>query len=154
MKRITQFLLLAFAAAIMAGCVTGYEVSYTNESGVTHSTLNESMLFASGSAVLKKGSGKVLDGVAAELKKSDNKFTVQGHTDSIGSEAANMKLSQKRADAVKAALVKRGIKAERVRAKGYAATRPVVKDAKTAADHQKNRRVVIVFMDDISAPNQ
>ncbi len=154
MKRIIQFFLLAFAAVIMAGCVTPYDVSYTAESGVTHSTLNEAMLFARGSAVLKKGSGKELDKIATELKKSDNKFTVQGHTDSTGTEAGNLKLSQKRADVVKAALIKRGIKAERVRSKGYAATRPVVKDAKTAADHQKNRRVVIVFMDDISAPNK
>ena len=157
MKRIIQFFLLACAAVVMTGCVTGYEVApyaTTPPAGATHSTLNEAVLFARGSAVLKKGSGKVLDTVAADLKKNDNKFTVQGHTDSTGTEAGNMKLSQKRADAVKAALVKRGIKAERIRTKGYAAKRPVVKDAKTAADHQKNRRVVIVYMDDISAPNQ
>ena len=152
MKRITQFFILVFAAAIMTGCVTGYEVNYTDQSGVTHTTLNDAMLFASGSAVLKKGSGKVLDKLAPELKKAQGIFTVQGHTDSIGSEASNMKLSQKRAEAVKAALVKRGIDAKRIRAKGYAATRPVVKDAKTAADHQKNRRVTIVFMDDTSSP--
>ena len=156
MKRITQLFLISFIAVIMAGCVTGFEVApyaSTNVSGVTHSSLSSDLLFARGSAVLKKGSGKALDALAVDLKKSDNKFTVQGHTDSTGTEAGNMKLSQKRADVVKAALVKRGIKVERIRYKGYAATRPVVKDAKTAADHQKNRRVVIVFMDDISAPN-
>lgn len=156
MKRIAQLFLSALTVAILAGCVTGYEVppyAATPVSGVTHTTLKGDMLFARGSATLNKNSNKVLDEVALELKKNQNKFTIHGHTDSTGTEAGNMKLSQKRADAVKAALVKRGIKAERIRSKGYAATRPIVKDAKTAADHQKNRRVDIVYMDDISAAN-
>ena len=147
MRRITQLFLAAFVAVIMTACVTGYEAPSVDFPGGTHMTLNDKLLFARGSAVLKKSAWKELDRVAVELKKSDNKFTVQGHTDSIGSDEVNMKLSTKRAEAVKAALVKRGIKAERIRVKGYGFTRPLVKDAKTAADHQKNRRVIIVWMD-------
>ena len=138
MKRFIQYFLAAITAVLLFGCAT--------EQTTQPITLNESVLFARDSATLKKESGKVLDKVAVDLKQSDNKFTVQGHTDSTGTDAINMKLSQKRADAVKAALVKRGVQADRIMTKGYGSSMPVVKGAKTAADHQKNRRVVIACM--------
>ncbi len=134
MKRFIQFFLAFIAAIVLAGCVIA----------PVSTTLNESVLFARDSAVLKKDSGAVLDKLTADLKNSSGQITVQGHTDSLGTDAINKPLSQKRADAVKAALVKRGIAANRITTQGYASSMPVVKNAKTAADHQKNRRVVII----------
>ena len=67
---------------------------------------------------------------------------IEGHTDSVGSEAYNQKLSQRRAQAVVKYLVdKFGIKAERLSAKGYGESKPIADNA-TEAGRQKNRRVV------------
>ncbi len=67
---------------------------------------------------------------------------VEGHTDSQGSDALNQKLSQSRADSVKAALItKYGIAADRVTATGYGEAKPIA-DNTTAEGRAKNRRVV------------
>ena len=68
--------------------------------------------------------------------------TVEGHTDSQGSDAYNQKLSQSRADSVKTALItKYGIGADRVNAIGYGEAQPIA-DNMTAAGREQNRRVV------------
>lgn len=73
---------------------------------------------------------------------ADTVVTVEGHTDSQGSDAYNQKLSQSRADAVKAALItKYGIGADRVNAIGYGEAKPVA-DNMNAAGREQNRRVV------------
>ncbi|WP_017901898.1 OmpA family protein [Pseudomonas asplenii] len=66
--------------------------------------------------------------------------TVAGHTDSIGTDAYNQKLSQRRADAVKQILVKDGISPDRVQSVGYGKSRPVADNA-TEAGRAINRRV-------------
>ncbi|MBT2373424.1 OmpA family protein [Pseudomonas fluorescens] len=65
---------------------------------------------------------------------------VAGHTDSIGPDAYNQKLSQRRADAVKQVLVKDGVDASRVTSVGYGESRPVADNA-TEAGRAVNRRV-------------
>lgn len=73
---------------------------------------------------------------------ADTVVTVEGHTDSQGADAYNLKLSQSRADAVKASLItKYGVSAERVNAFGYGETKPVA-DNTTADGREQNRRVV------------
>jgi OOP family OmpA-OmpF porin len=73
---------------------------------------------------------------------ADTVVTVEGHTDSQGSDAYNQKLSQSRADSVKAALISNyGIGADRVNAVGYGEAKPV-SDNTSAAGREQNRRVV------------
>jgi outer membrane protein OmpA-like peptidoglycan-associated protein/tetratricopeptide (TPR) repeat protein len=67
------------------------------------------------------------------------KIELSGHTDNVGSEGLNQKLSQERADAVKAYLVSKGIKADRLAAKGYGSKSPVESND-TAEGRQSNRR--------------
>jgi OOP family OmpA-OmpF porin len=82
----------------------------------------------------------------AEFMKSSPKTTgeVEGHTDNVGSEQANVALSQRRADAVRDALFKVGVEASRLTAKGYGPSNPVA-DNSTAEGRKKNRRVVVTI---------
>ena len=74
------------------------------------------------------------------------KVSIEGNTDNTGSEEHNMKLSQQRADNVKAFLVEQGIAEDRLTAKGLGMTMPVA-DNSTKEGRQKNRRVDLVIQD-------
>ena len=65
---------------------------------------------------------------------------MSSHTDSRGDDKYNMKLSQKRAEATEAYMVAKGIKTERINSKGYGESKPLIVDAATEEDFQKNRR--------------
>ncbi|WP_428310762.1 OmpA family protein [Hydrocarboniphaga sp.] len=92
-------------------------------------------------ATLTADSKTVLDGVATGLKSDPNmKVELAGHTDSKGSDAYNLKLSQNRANSVKAYLVTQGIPASRLTAKGYGETKPVATND-TDEGRAQNRRV-------------
>ncbi len=93
------------------------------------------MLKAEGKAKLDDLVGKV-KGINLEV------IIAVGHTDSVGSDAYNQKLSVKRSDAVKAYLVSKGIEKNRVYTEGKGEKQPVA-DNKTAAGRSKNRRVEI-----------
>ncbi len=67
---------------------------------------------------------------------------ISGHTDNTGTTEINMKLSQDRADAVRNYLIRKGISAERVTAKGYGDTEPVA-DNSTDEGKAKNRRTEV-----------
>ncbi len=70
---------------------------------------------------------------------------VQGHTDAIGTDEYNMRLSQARAAAVKKWMVDRGISPDRLVAKGYGESMPIASNS-TKEGRQKNRRVVFKIL--------
>jgi outer membrane protein OmpA-like peptidoglycan-associated protein len=100
--------------------------------------------FATGTATLTQSSRFILDEVAATLADNPNiRVEVAGHTDNTGPRALNERLSQQRADAVKAYLVSKGIGTDRMTTKGYAWDRPVASNS-TAAGRARNRRTELV----------
>lgn len=84
--------------------------------------------------------GSLDDDVEALKAWGNVNIEVAGHTDSMGSDAYNMKLSQRRAEAVRNFLISRGVAADRLTAKGYGESQPVADNA-TEEGRFKNRRV-------------
>jgi len=94
-------------------------------------------------AVIKPEGKAKLDDLTGKVKGVNLEVIIAvGHTDSIGSDAANQKLSVKRAEAVKAYLVSKGIEKNRVYTEGKGEKQPVA-DNKTKEGQAKNRRVEI-----------
>jgi OOP family OmpA-OmpF porin len=81
-----------------------------------------------------------LNRVAELLKTKDFSLKLAGHTDNVGSNAANLKLSKDRAESVKSYLVSQGVNPSRVEATGYGESQPISTN-KTNAGRQNNRRV-------------
>jgi OOP family OmpA-OmpF porin len=93
------------------------------------------------SATLTAESRPVLDEVAADLKKYPRlKVELQGHTDSRGSDQYNLKLSQRRAEAVREYLIRQGVSPDQLTARGYGETQPKASND-TDEGRAENRRV-------------
>jgi outer membrane protein OmpA-like peptidoglycan-associated protein len=82
------------------------------------------------------------------LAHSGLSLAVEGHTDNIGSDEINQKLSEKRAEIVRGYLVQQGLPDANVTSQGFGKTTPVADNA-TATGRQKNRRVEIVVSGDV-----
>jgi outer membrane protein OmpA-like peptidoglycan-associated protein len=104
-------------------------------------TILKRLEFDSGKATIKEGSkGEILRIIDTLNKYPKQRFEIQGHTDSQGKAKLNQELSQKRAEAVRNALIKANINPDRLIAKGYGSTRPIASND-TKEGRQKNRRV-------------
>lgn len=101
--------------------------------------------FDPGSAHIQKRSYALLDNVAEMLHDHPEvgHVLVEGHTDNVGPPALNLRLSRERAEAVRNALIERGVKHERLRTQGFGESRPVAPN-RTRAGRAKNRRVEFV----------
>jgi OOP family OmpA-OmpF porin len=102
--------------------------------------------FDSGKAIVKRKYNNEIKKVADFMKEyPDATAVIEGYTDNVGKEAANVKLSQRRANSIKASLVKKfGIDSARLKAVGYGPNKPIASNA-TKEGRQKNRRVRAVF---------
>ena len=101
-----------------------------------------SIFFDFNKAVLKPESFPELDRVIQLMERSPQMtIEVAGHTDNIGSENANLKLSEKRASAVKKYFLSKGISAARVTSKGFGEGRPIVSNDDEKDGRELNRRV-------------
>ncbi len=106
-------------------------------------SIAKKVLFATSSAVIEPGSFRDLDDLAKIMQKYPNtRFAIEGHTDNTGNADANKKLSQERADAVKAYLSGKGIEPSRLTATGYGQERAIGSND-TDEGRSINRRVEI-----------
>lgn len=107
----------------------------------------QDVLFDVGQSTLREGARAKLDKLAAILSHYPERHVlVQGFTDSTGKSDLNQTLSERRAEAVRDALIGMGVQTDRIETRGYGQSRPVASN-KTAAGRQQNRRVEVVFSD-------
>ena len=105
--------------------------------------------------LFKTGSYELLPGARERLAKVSGivlaypslHLEVEGHTDSVGSDAYNQELSEQRANAVRDYLIEQGIRADSIEARGFGKTQPIASND-TPEGRQQNRRVELVLSGD------
>ena len=103
----------------------------------------DNVQFETGKATLTKTSYIELNELLEYLKlKEEVVIEIAGHTDDVGEDVANQKLSEARAKTVRNYLISKGITAKRVQAKGYGESQPIAQNS-TAEGRQKNRRTEV-----------
>jgi outer membrane protein OmpA-like peptidoglycan-associated protein len=103
------------------------------------------VLFDTGRAELKSGAGRKMDQLGQFLvEHPDRRVQIDGFTDSVGTDSYNEDLSQRRADAVKSALISRGVQPSRIGTEGYGKAFPVANNTDSGG-RQLNRRVEVVI---------
>jgi outer membrane protein OmpA-like peptidoglycan-associated protein len=103
------------------------------------------VLFDTGKAELNPGAARKLDQLAQFLSEhKDRRVQIDGFTDSVGTDSFNLDLSQRRAEAVRTALLTRGIDSSRISTQGYGKAFPVANNTDSGG-RQLNRRVEVVI---------
>ena len=132
--------------------ISKIENMFTQEEGRVYRRANQLIMslnaisFRSGKSTIEPNSYPVLDKVGQALKLFPNaSISVEGHTDSMGSDSANVLLSQDRADAVREYLISNlGVSVEKVSSVGYGESTPVANN-ETESGRARNRRIEIVM---------
>jgi len=124
------------------GCPKKYNLVVVTEKKIE---IKQTVYFDFNKATIKSVSFALLNEVAQALADNPKiKVEIQGHTDSVGNDAFNLKLSQSRAESVRTYLIKRGISSDRMVPKGYGENVPIA-DNRTEAGRSQNRRVEFVI---------
>ncbi len=123
---------------------TGIQVERTSENNIVLN-MPDNITFDTAHAKIKPQAFGTLGNLARTLEQfRETRIVVAGHTDNVGSDAANLRLSQRRAYSVRNYLIDQGVSARRMQAVGYGETRPVANN-ETANGRAKNRRVEITL---------
>jgi len=122
--------------------IPGVEVTRPSENEIAINLTND-ILFDFNSYALRPESKSTLQNLADNFRKyPEEQISVEGHTDAIGSQDANQRLSEQRADGVRNYLVDQGVNGQRITSIGYGETRPKASND-TPEGRQLNRRVEI-----------
>ena len=133
------------AAAINGVTEVDNDIAIIGEVGTCQTELdgylkNEQVTFKPGRAEITEGSYPLLQMLASIVRNCDTRLEIAAHTDATGDASVNLKLSQRRADAVRKYLVQSGVDQDRVQAHGYGETQPLGDNA-TDEGRRANRRV-------------
>ena len=121
------------------------EVNPTEEVMATLNSYARTILFDTGKSSFKDETMPVLQAMTAIFKEYPKaNFSIDGHTDSVGSESSNQLLSERRANAVRDYLISNGINADRLTAVGYGEANPIDSN-KTRSGRKNNRRVEVTL---------
>ncbi|MCP4604638.1 MAG: OmpA family protein, partial [Proteobacteria bacterium] len=109
----------------------------------------DKVYFVYNKAEIVEKSFPILNEVVTVLKENPTikKIRIEGHTDTRGRAVHNKKLSASRAGAIKTYLIENGIEAERLIAKGFGESRPLITPEKSEDDYEKNRRVEFIILE-------
>jgi chemotaxis protein MotB len=133
-------------ASVQGRGIDSGEVKETNRGYAIQ--VPDDVVFDKGSTGLKKDAEPVLKGIADAVRGFDVTIAIEGHTDNIGNEAANWKLSLQRAISIADFFVyNQGLSPERLCVAGYGSMRPVATN-ETEGGRAKNRRVEIILLKD------
>ena len=103
----------------------------------------DDVLFDFDKSNIKPEAGAILDRLVAFMRENKGrKAALSGHTDSIGTDAYNQKLSERRTNSVRNYVVKKGVESGRISSQGFGESKPIA-DNKTKEGRAKNRRVEI-----------
>lgn len=139
MKKLLLALLCAASVFAMSSCSNARRVARNVAEFISYD-----ITFDVGKATLKPESDKEIARIVALMIDDPSlSYEVQGHTDNTGSAASNLKLSQKRAQAVVDRMVKLGVPKDRLTAVGKGQEEPIA-DNDTEEGRAQNRRVVFV----------
>jgi OOP family OmpA-OmpF porin len=105
----------------------------------------DNLQFETGKAIILDSSKPYLDELANVLKETNWTLNLIGHTDNVGTDADNLILSKKRAEAVKIYLISKGISDVRINAIGKGEAEPLVSN-ETVQGREKNRRVEFIIV--------
>jgi outer membrane protein OmpA-like peptidoglycan-associated protein len=132
-------------AAALAAQLSAMDAKSTDRGMVV--TIGD-LLFDTNSATLKPGADSSVQRLGAFLKAyPERRALIEGHTDSVGSTESNQLLSERRANAVRSALLATGVGADRLDVRGYGKTYPIGNN-QTAEGRMSNRRVEVLLSDD------
>lgn len=147
-----QLLAIAAAGLFLAGCQTDDECNVeVGECAVPGSigdwktNVKDTVNFAFDKSNISDAAATILSGQADFMNKyKDSKFVIEGHTDSIGTEAYNMGLGARRAEAVRSHLVSKGVCDKQLSTVSYGESKPVAPN-NTRDGRAQNRRAVTVM---------
>ena len=108
-------------------------------------TSSDRVLFDTGSSTIKTEGAAFIDSLVSAAKRNDSRLLIEGHTDNVGNEAYNRDLSERRADAVKQALIGGGVPSERITTVGFGSTKPVAGNDDEAG-RSTNRRTEVILL--------
>jgi OOP family OmpA-OmpF porin len=110
---------------------------------VERTIILDDVLFDFDRSNVKPEAAAILDRLVAFMNENnDKKATLSGHTDSVGTEAYNQKLSERRVNSVRDYVVKKGVDSGRISGQGFGESKPIA-DNRTREGRAKNRRVEI-----------
>lgn len=146
-------LLLLGLAALLSACASApgadaearSRVRFEDSPDGARAILSESILFVFGKTDFANAAEPVLDVLKPAFAKARGKIIVEGHTDGIGSDEANKRLSLARAEKVRQAIIARQVPPNRVEARGLGKDKPRKSPEVTDQDRQLNRRAEILF---------